>query len=433
MKRREFIKGLSLSIAAPMFTGVLASCTKPGSLLVEPVLQDGQTILFIGDSITYAAGYIDFIQTFLIARYPEKKFKIYGMGLSSETVEGLTEPGHPYPRPNIHDRLQRILDRTQPDIVVACYGMNDGIYHPLAEERFTPFKAGINKLIERITGMGAKLYLLTPPPFDPVPAANRIVGPDADRFGFDATFQDYDNVLLAYGQWIMQLSAPGLTTVDIHKPMLDFLQANRKTNPDYYLARDGVHPGAVGHWIMAQTLLKAWGEQPLEQSADIRIKSKTIKGDVENADFSGGDVAFDWHLNVPVALQSEEMRQVSGLVTHMVWPLLRVEQSGVNGYKCYANESMFQSFKREALAEGIDLTGYPSFGLTRRAVKLMNLVRQRRNLYDHALLNDIGHTLPQKEKPLSLAEAEAQLPEIDQAIYNLSRPEVVKMRLVPYI
>ena len=66
-------------------------------------------------------------------------------GLPSETVSGLSEPGHAggaFPRPDLHERLERVLEQTRPDLIVACYGMNDGIYHPFTEARFEKYQAG---------------------------------------------------------------------------------------------------------------------------------------------------------------------------------------------------------------------------------------------------------------------------------------------------
>ena len=37
------------------------------------------------------------------------------------------------PRPDLHERLERVLTQTKPDLVFARYGMNDGIYLPLIQ------------------------------------------------------------------------------------------------------------------------------------------------------------------------------------------------------------------------------------------------------------------------------------------------------------
>ena len=47
--------------------------------------------------------------------------------------------------------------------------------------------------------------------------------------------------------------------VDIHKPMLEATKKGRKASPTFTLAPDAVRPGDEEHWIMARTVLEAWG------------------------------------------------------------------------------------------------------------------------------------------------------------------------------
>ena len=96
-------------------------------------------ILFLGNSITWAGNYVNDVEAYLRVQYPKRQLEFINVGLSSETVSGLSEPGHAggsFPRPDLHERLSRVLKQTKPDLVFACYGMNDGIYMPFDNERF---------------------------------------------------------------------------------------------------------------------------------------------------------------------------------------------------------------------------------------------------------------------------------------------------------
>src|SRR5690606_42038351 len=93
----------------------------------EAVPRPGPKILVLGDSITAAGHYVDDIETYLLLHDHARLPTLVALGLGSETVTGLTEPVHAFPRPNVHDRLDRVLKTVQPDIVWDCYGMNDGI------------------------------------------------------------------------------------------------------------------------------------------------------------------------------------------------------------------------------------------------------------------------------------------------------------------
>src|SRR6185369_8687498 len=93
----------------------------------------GKRVVVLGDSITQSGGYVTFLTYYLEKLHPQKNFDILGLGLASETLSGLSEDGHAggkFPRPCLFERLGRLLDKAKPEVVFACYGMNDGIYQP---------------------------------------------------------------------------------------------------------------------------------------------------------------------------------------------------------------------------------------------------------------------------------------------------------------
>jgi lysophospholipase L1-like esterase len=221
------------------------------------VLKGGETILFFGDSITQAGHYVDAIEAHLIKHHPQKSFTIINHGISSETLSGLSEPDHEPPRPCALHRFTRDVARWKPDVVVACFGMNDGIYHPFSDERFAAFQRGVRSLIDRLhsEAPGAKLVLLTPPPFD---AYRRQVGDaEAVHYGYKFPAIDYDNVLARYAAWEMTLAGDGIVVVDLHSALTQRLADVRARKVSDYLAGDGVHPGRAGHELMAAEVLRS--------------------------------------------------------------------------------------------------------------------------------------------------------------------------------
>src|SRR5437588_5755605 len=115
-------------------------------------------VIFLGDSITYSGGYVSLVEAYFVTRYPGRAIEFINVGLPSETVSGLSEEGHAggqFPRPDLHERLGRVLEQTKPDLVFACFGMNDGIYLPLNEERFARFRQGMEWLHGQVTNAGA--------------------------------------------------------------------------------------------------------------------------------------------------------------------------------------------------------------------------------------------------------------------------------------
>jgi len=221
---------------------LLIACLAVHARGADELLPGARRILFLGDSITHSGQYVEVIEAYFATRFPERTIEFLNLGLPSETVSGLSEDGHAggsFPRPDLHERLARVLEKTKPDTVLACYGMNDGIYLPFAPERFAAFSNGLVRLRQAVAAAGAKILHVTPPVFDEVKGK----GPG------------YANTLDRYSEWMMAQRATGWEVADIHTPMSRVLSERRKTDPKFYLAGDGVHAGELGHWIMAKQIL----------------------------------------------------------------------------------------------------------------------------------------------------------------------------------
>ncbi len=202
-------------------------------------------IVFLGDSITQAGQYVSFTDYYLERLFPETDFDVYGLGLASETLSGLSEKGHAggaFPRPCLFERLGRLLEKLKPGVVFACYGINDGIYMPLDDQRFASFKGGVQKLIAQCKEAGVKaIFLITPPIFDAAEKPGEF---------------NYDSVMTAYAAWKVTLKDPGVHVIDLHTAMRKARDARSEA-----FSKDSIHPGDDGHLLMSKTILGAFGIQ----------------------------------------------------------------------------------------------------------------------------------------------------------------------------
>lgn len=226
-------------------------------------------ILFLGNSITYNGKYVSFIDAYLTLKYPNRNFEIINLGLPSETLSGLSEPNHAggqFPRPVLQERLERALTNIKPDLVFACYGMNDGIYLPFDDARFQQYKDGIKHLHEQVIITGAPIVHITPPVYD-------------DRKG-----KAYANVLDLYSDWLIStIYTSKWDVLDLHWPMKKFLEDRRQLDTAFLFAKDGVHPNELGHFIMAKAILLGLGETELAKATDM---PSALSG------FKNGDAVF---------------------------------------------------------------------------------------------------------------------------------------------
>lgn len=215
----------------------------------------GKRIVILGDSNTQAGGYVAFTAYYLDKLYPDKSFDIIGLGLASETLSGLSEDGHAggkFPRPCLFERLGRVLEKAKPEVVFACYGINDGIYLPLDKNRFAAFQKGVTKLIDECKQNGVKeIVLVTPPIYDHKPKPGET---------------DYDAVMTEYAKFLNSIKTPGVRVVDLHAAM----RKARETRTEPF-AKDKVHYGDDGHLLVAQTILASLGVKvPEEKVAQVK-------------------------------------------------------------------------------------------------------------------------------------------------------------------
>ena len=157
------MSALRLRRAHAKFLATLLGCLLP---LIVPSLPNRRTsrrnrktahrVVFLGDSITYAGQYVEFVEAYLRPRDPATRAASSSISACparpSRGSPSRATPGGSSPGPTCTSGSTACWRRPKPDLVVACYGMNDGIYLPFDEERFQKFQDGIVRLRERVGG-----------------------------------------------------------------------------------------------------------------------------------------------------------------------------------------------------------------------------------------------------------------------------------------
>lgn len=405
-------------------------------LLAADPLPNAKRVLILGDSITASGKYTTYLDGYYATRYPDRAIEFINLGLPSETITGLSEPSHPWPRPNVHERLERALTALKPDVVMACYGMNDGIYAPFSDERFTAYKKGIDTLADRCKERGIPLILLTPPPFDPVPIRAKLKGDGATDYGWMTPYAKYhEDVLWRYAAWIRGRVEKGVTTIDVQDPIATFVgvQRGKFKSTDYRLADDGVHMNADGHWLIAVAILDGLKTPLTWNSALIDARSlRAVRGEIKDIRTEAGGIRFAWttHLPMPrdpdwsVAVTAEGTSE--GRLGHH---LLSVDGLADGRYGLYEGTRSVGNVHVEDGSVLIDLRMFPELSSNRKADELGELIRKRERIMSPAWLDHVGHKRPDTGKGLPLEEAKKQAEPLTAEIRRLSRPVVLELSL----
>lgn len=211
------------------------------------LLRDVHRIVFLGDSITQGGDYVVDVECWLLRQGVNAE--VLNLGLGSETATDLTPQEneghatkHGFGRPFVSERLDRALAAAKPDLLFVCYGMNDAGAMPGDESGTKRFGEATTRLRERALAAGAKRVVISTPPVH-----------DNKQ---SAASDPADQNLARYTEWLLGKRSEGWLVVDIHTPMRKALDEVRVAQPDFVFAKDGVHPGREGHWLMARQILE---------------------------------------------------------------------------------------------------------------------------------------------------------------------------------
>ncbi len=207
-------------------------------------VQDGQTLLFQGDSITdtdrrnqhypYGWGYAHMVIDLITARYPDRRIRYVNRGISGHTTE---------------DLLIRWTDdciHVRPDWVSLMIGINDLCrwFNPNHEAHVDAarYRANLETLLGRVRDETEARLVLLEPFF-----ISRESEPEGRR-GMVLGMLD------GYRGAVRDLAA---AFDAVHVPFHDVFQEQLKYRDPNDFCPEPVHPNVTGHRVMAHAWLKA--------------------------------------------------------------------------------------------------------------------------------------------------------------------------------
>ena len=340
---------------------VAMGAAEPAS--AEPLLKDGDRMVFLGDSITQQRIYTRYVMDFFALRYPEMEVAFRNAGVGGDTAVGAIK------------RLNKDVLELRPSVVSICFGMNDGGYTRFEEERHETFMAAMTVLLADLRRAGAKVVLLTPGPVDP------------DRGDDPAGMRVYNETLACYAQGVKELArAKGLPVYDIHTLMLDVQTRARADDPQFTMIPDSVHPSAPGQALMAYALLKALGCEGKASGLEIDGRTGAVQADrcaVDNLRVSPSEVTFtrkDKALPTYFDPEAAAVFRYTPIMEELNEYRFRVVGLQAGSWRLTAEDLEVGTFTAEELAAGVNLARRPGpWQVLGKAVN--DLVAEQENIY----------------------------------------------------
>ena len=218
-------------------------------------IKDGDTVAFLGDSITAARTYSKLIESYSLLRFPDRSVRFVNIGVGGDTAAGGL------------DRLERDVFSRDTTLLVVAYGINDigwGV-HADAEHRQT-YLDSIRGIVDACVDRGVRVFICS--------AAVTAADPFESEDSFLQKMCD-DGMLLAREH--------GGESIDVQRSMREIQQrvweANQNSAEDKQVtlhASDGIHLSELGQLAMAYSILKGLGAPAEVSSATMDAATGTL-------------------------------------------------------------------------------------------------------------------------------------------------------------
>ena len=217
--------------------------------------QDGDRVMFLGDSITHGGWYIAQLQYIWALRHPGMRVTLLNGGICGHTAkDGLA-------------RFDWDIAQQKPNRVFIMFGMNDvghgGYWDPAKtdakslatrKDKVASFTANMRALIAKCRGIGASVTLMTPTPYDEYSTlVEKKALPGVNSVG-----------LAALAEATRKLAVEEKTgLVELHAVLTPIF----RDNPEVKFLSDRIHPHEDGHLLMAALVLDAMSFSPVVDEA----------------------------------------------------------------------------------------------------------------------------------------------------------------------
>lgn len=228
-------------LAAIAVQGAFGQAKLASSLPFNP--QDGDTVVFLGDSITHQCLYTQYLEDFFVTRYPQRRIQFVNAGVGGDAAA------------DVLLRFDSDVAVHEPDFVTVLLGMNDGRYQQFEAATFTAYQDGMRKILDRIEALGATPVLLSPTMFDHAVTARRADDEDW-RFRAKEFDPDYNALMAFFGGWALEEAGRRqVPFVNLWAPLNTHTIDQRRTDPEFTMIWDAIHPNASGQMVMAFEIL----------------------------------------------------------------------------------------------------------------------------------------------------------------------------------
>jgi lysophospholipase L1-like esterase len=412
---------------------LLLACLCTPSPAADFFLKDGDRVVMIGDSITEQHLYSNYVEMWVVTRFPKWKLTFRNTGIGGDTSGGG------------NGRFKRDVLDYKPTALTVDFGMNDGGYSAFNEARFRNYMNGLQGMADKARAAKIRVAWITPQPLDGGEQGKTALT------GYNQTLEKF-----SAGVEKIALKYDGLFVDQFH-PYLAVLDKARAASDTYRRITDGdaVHPGPPGQALMAASILKGLSFPKLVSSVEIDASDKpkevsSKKCSISDLAAKDGGITFA-RLDEALPFFPPEASSIlkwSPILEDLSDYRLKVTGLKEGKYEVRLGGKKVGQYSSEELAKGVNLAAAAlKIGPIADQVKAVKSAVEKKNRYHHdrifqgvvranvSVPDWLGVNLTPKEieekRHAAREERMAKLPDFDDEVSKALRMKAHTVEIVP--
>ncbi len=340
----------------------------------QPVFKTGDRVCFIGNSITYNGGFFHQIALYYATRYPDMKLDIINCGVPGNVAA------------QVIARMDSDILINKPTVAVVKLGMNDvdktlyttqaATQPGIAEKRqqaLDTYRKNYEIIINTLLQYKCRVILQTPTIYDENAALADVRLP-----GRNGALKICAGYVKAFGMKY------GLRVVDYWTPMDEIGRKYQEADSTKtIIGPDRVHPGQMGHFVMAYEFLNSTEQKAIVSSLSINIghsaKDIFINGNHPAITTIGNKTSFEWKENAlpfPVVKDAQPALALVPFVETLDQEIVKIADLSTGNYKLTIDAIPVGVFSNKQLNEGINLSQNTATPQYKQAANILSLFQQ---------------------------------------------------------
>ena len=387
-----------------------------------PQFKKGDTVAVIGDSITHGGRYHSFVYLFYATRFPDREIKMYNCGISGDSAAGACR------------RFEWDIAVHKPTAATVLLGMNDvgrSLYgkdktdaksKKAQADAIAGYASNMTKLAEFLKKAKVRTTFLTPTVYEQ----------NADT-GTENFFGCNDGLANCGKEAGKIAKRSHFSVIDLHSLMNDVNEKGQKEDPKFTIVgKDRVHPGDVGHFVMAYAILK--GQKAPEYVSKMAVDAGAAKvveeGNCKISDLKAAkeEVSFTCLENAlpyPVPESAKDALKLVPFEKEMNQEILKVDGLAPGTYELQIDGEAIGEYPADDLKTGVNLATNTNTPQNKQALQVSELNAKRQSLESSRLRTFacVQHG--------QLSKAKVDLNDIE-AVKKVLLESVEKMKNTPY-